>query len=57
VFRRAGMPIKDVPLCDETMPLDARSAPKPTEQAHAASTRTPSPERLIHHNSLLQAQL
>src|SRR5215831_18660947 len=26
-FRRAGMPIKDVPLCDEIVPLDAKSAP------------------------------
>jgi aminobenzoyl-glutamate utilization protein B len=26
-FRRAGMPLKDVPLCDEIMPLDAKSAP------------------------------
>ncbi len=26
-FRRAGMPMKDVPLCDEIVPLDAKSAP------------------------------
>lgn len=26
-FRRAGMPMKDVPLCDEVVPLDAKSAP------------------------------
>ena len=26
-FRRAGMPIKDVPLCEEIVPLDAKSAP------------------------------
>jgi metal-dependent amidase/aminoacylase/carboxypeptidase family protein len=26
-FRRAGMPIKDVPLCDEIVPLDAKRAP------------------------------
>src|SRR5271157_5531426 len=26
-FRRAGMPSKDVPLCDEIVPLDAKSAP------------------------------
>jgi aminobenzoyl-glutamate utilization protein B len=26
-FRRAGMPMKDVPLCDEVVPPDAQSAP------------------------------
>jgi aminobenzoyl-glutamate utilization protein B len=26
-FRRAGMPLKDAPLCDEIVPLDAKSAP------------------------------
>ncbi|HEY3848332.1 MAG TPA: M20 family metallopeptidase [Acetobacteraceae bacterium] len=26
-FRRAGMPMKDVPLCDEVVPQDAKSAP------------------------------
>lgn len=26
-FRRAGMTMKDVPLCDEIVPLDAKSAP------------------------------
>jgi aminobenzoyl-glutamate utilization protein B len=26
-FRRAGMPIKDAPLCDEIVPLDVKSAP------------------------------
>ncbi|MGA3398509.1 MAG: M20 family metallopeptidase [Acetobacteraceae bacterium] len=26
-FRRAGMPMKDVPLCDEIVPQDAKSAP------------------------------
>jgi len=26
-FRRAGMPMKDAPLCDEIVPLDAKSAP------------------------------
>jgi aminobenzoyl-glutamate utilization protein B len=26
-FRRAGMPMKDVPLCDEVVPVDAKSAP------------------------------
>ncbi|HUB44828.1 MAG TPA: M20 family metallopeptidase [Acetobacteraceae bacterium] len=26
-FRRAGMPMKDVPLCDEVIPMDAKSAP------------------------------
>ncbi|HTW72532.1 MAG TPA: amidohydrolase, partial [Acetobacteraceae bacterium] len=26
-FRRAGMPMKDVPLCDEIIPQDAKSAP------------------------------
>ena len=26
-FRRAGTPINDVPLCDEIVPLDAKSAP------------------------------
>lgn len=26
-FRRAGMPMKDVPLCDEVVPPDAKSAP------------------------------
>jgi aminobenzoyl-glutamate utilization protein B len=26
-FRRAGMPLKDVPLCDEVVPPDAQSAP------------------------------
>ena len=26
-FRRAGMPMKDVPLCDEVIPIDAKSAP------------------------------
>ena len=26
-FRRAGMPMKDVPLCDEIIPMDAKSAP------------------------------
>src|SRR5499427_8478173 len=26
-FRRAGMPIKDAPLCDDIVPLDAKSAP------------------------------
>jgi aminobenzoyl-glutamate utilization protein B len=26
-FRRAGMPMKDVPLCDEIVPLDSKSAP------------------------------
>src|ERR1700761_1433006 len=26
-FRRAGMPVKDVPLCDEIVPLDAKNAP------------------------------
>ena len=26
-FRRAGVPMKDLPLCDEVVPLDAKSAP------------------------------
>jgi len=26
-FRRAGVPMKDVPLCDEVIPVDAKSAP------------------------------
>jgi len=26
-FRRAGMPMRDVPLCDEVIPMDAKSAP------------------------------
>jgi aminobenzoyl-glutamate utilization protein B len=26
-FRRAGMPVRDVPLCDEIVPLDAKTAP------------------------------
>ena len=26
-FRRVGMPVKDVPLCDEIVPLDAKTAP------------------------------
>jgi hypothetical protein len=59
-FHRTGMPIKDAPLCDEIVPLDAKSAPMmgstdvgdvswvvPTVQARGATYAIGTPGHLL----------